>query len=53
MSSELDGSREKTTHLVRRVTDADVEVRKLGLDEIADDDVELALLGPASRVEAV
>jgi hypothetical protein len=36
---------ERSAHLVRSVRDADVKVRQIGLDEIAEDDLELLLLG--------
>lgn len=37
---------ERRGDLVGRVGDADVEVGQLGFDEVADDDLEFALLGP-------
>jgi len=37
---------ERRRDLVRRVGDADVEIREIGFDEIAKDDFEFLLLGP-------
>jgi hypothetical protein len=37
-----------STHLVRRVTDADVKIRQISLDEIANDQLEFLLLRSAT-----